>query len=128
MDDPQSDPNGKLDETIEETFPASDPPANTIETGIRIGPVELPDRLEVRDNTARQRFEITLEGEVAFLRYEKRPDAFVLAHTEVPPPLRRRGLADALAKAGLAAARASGVNVIVICPLVRAYMRKHTDS
>lgn len=128
MDDPQSDPNGKLDETIEETFPASDPPANTIETGIRIGPVELPDRLEVRDNTAEQRFEITLEGEVAFLRYEKRPDAFVLAHTEVPLPLRRRGLANALAKAGLAAARASGVNVIVMCPMVRAYMRKHTDS
>jgi hypothetical protein len=27
-----------LDETIEETFPASDAPANTSETGIRIDP------------------------------------------------------------------------------------------
>jgi hypothetical protein len=26
----------KLDETLEETFPASDAPANTVETGIRI--------------------------------------------------------------------------------------------
>jgi hypothetical protein len=35
-----------LDETIEETFPASDAPANTPETGIRIEPAadaELPD-------------------------------------------------------------------------------------
>jgi hypothetical protein len=35
-----------LDETIEETFPASDAPANTPETGIRIDPtadVDLPD-------------------------------------------------------------------------------------
>jgi uncharacterized protein len=128
MDDRSPDSNGKLDETIEETFPASDPPANTIETGIRIGPVELPDRLEVHDNTEEQRFEIRLEGEVAFLRYEKRPDAFILVHTEVPPRLRRRGLANTLAKAGLAAARASGVTVIVKCPMLRAYMRKHTDA
>jgi hypothetical protein len=27
----------QLDEAIEETFPASDPPANTVETGIAIG-------------------------------------------------------------------------------------------
>jgi hypothetical protein len=36
----------ELDETIEETFPASDAPANTPETGIRIEPpadAELPD-------------------------------------------------------------------------------------
>ena len=26
----------KLDETLEETFPASDAPANTVETGIRV--------------------------------------------------------------------------------------------
>lgn len=28
----------KLDETIEESFPASDPPANTVETGIHPAP------------------------------------------------------------------------------------------
>jgi len=32
----------KIDEAIEETFPASDPPANTVETGIRIGPAPEP--------------------------------------------------------------------------------------
>jgi hypothetical protein len=30
-------PERDLDETLDETFPASDPPANTVETGIRVG-------------------------------------------------------------------------------------------
>ena len=89
------------------------------------GPAESAASLEVRDSADTQRFEIRIGDEVAFLRYEKRPGAFVLVHTEVPPSLRGRGLANMLAKAGLAAARASGLNVIAICPMVRAYMRKH---
>jgi hypothetical protein len=42
-----------LDETIEETFPASDAPANTPETGIRIEPAadaELPDATKQDEN------------------------------------------------------------------------------
>jgi hypothetical protein len=30
-----------LDETLDETFPASDPPANTVETGIRVGAIAV---------------------------------------------------------------------------------------
>jgi hypothetical protein len=35
LDDPARE--RQLDETIEESFPASDPPANTVESGVRIG-------------------------------------------------------------------------------------------
>ena len=125
-DDRPADPNGKLDETIEESFPASDAPANTVETGIRVGPVGLPASLDVLDNVGAERFEIRIGEDVAFLRYQKRPGAFVLLHTEVPPTLRGRGLANLLAKVGLATARASGLNVVVTCPMVRAYLRKHS--
>jgi uncharacterized protein len=127
-DDRAPDPNGKLDETIEQSFPASDPPANTVETGIRIGRVDSPAPVGVHDNVGAQRFEIRIGDEVAFLRYEKRHNAFILVHTEVPSALRGHGLANRLAKAGLAAARASGLHVIVICPMVRAYMRRHRDA
>jgi hypothetical protein len=43
----------KLDETIEETFPASDAPANTPETGIRVGDPPGPDTTVVTDDSER---------------------------------------------------------------------------
>ena len=126
MTDGTSDRDASLDETIDETFPASDAPANTIVIGIRVGPVgDARPHFEVRDNVGTQRLEIDVGGEIAFLRYERRGGAFVLVHTEVPPSLRGRGLAGALAKAGLEAARASGLRVVVLCPFVRAYLKKH---
>jgi hypothetical protein len=40
-----------LDETIEETFPASDPPANTVETGVHID--RAPDEVEEDEHGSR---------------------------------------------------------------------------
>ena len=49
-----------LDETIEETFPASDAPANTPETGIRIdstADLNPPDPPEKRDETPKPKLD-----------------------------------------------------------------------
>ena len=54
----------KLDETIDESFPASDASANTIETGVHIGVAE--QQVSVRDNREAHRYEIALDAEVAF--------------------------------------------------------------
>ena len=37
----------KLDETLRQTFPASDAPANTVETGIQLDIQSSPERAEV---------------------------------------------------------------------------------
>jgi hypothetical protein len=49
----------KLDETLEETFPASDAPANTVETGIRIGNPLGPDASDVPNDSADKLFRLT---------------------------------------------------------------------
>jgi predicted GNAT family acetyltransferase len=114
----------KLDEALAETFPASDPPANTVETGIRIDIAPDPDVL-VNDNRAAHRFELVVDGQMAFLTYERSRDRLTLVHTEVPPPLRGQHLAGALVKAGLHTARREGLQVVVVCPFAKAYLRKH---
>ena len=123
MEESRSADDRKLDETLEETFPASDAPANTVETGLRVGPVPRPP--VVTDNRAASQFELVVDGQTAVLTYERTPTSLVLVHTEVPPPLRGRHLADALAKAAIDAAHAEGLQFVPVCPFVKAYSRKH---
>jgi hypothetical protein len=126
VSDSRAHVDAKLDEALEETFPASDPPANTVETGIRIGgvPATVPT---VADNNTKSRFEISMNGETAFLLYDRTDDALRLIHTEVPTALRGHHLGDRLVEAALQSGRSSGLRIIAVCPFVRAYMRKHSE-
>jgi uncharacterized protein len=115
----------KLDRTIEETFPASDPPANTVVTGVRVGP---SSEFVVRDNPEMSRLETEVAGQLATLRYERHPHAVVLVETEVPPALRGRGVANALAKWAIETAQRDGLRVVAACPFVQAYMQRHSSN
>jgi predicted GNAT family acetyltransferase len=81
----------------------------------------------VRDAPARHRYEIEIDGAVAVLEYQRRPGSIALIHTEVPPALRGRGLADQLARAALDQARAQGLKVVPICPFVKKFLERHPE-
>jgi predicted GNAT family acetyltransferase len=115
-----------LDETLEETFPASDAPANTVETGIRVA--AAPDAGDVIDNREKARFEVTVDGQTAVLYYERTLHSLTLVHTEVPPAIRGRHVADVLAGAAIDRAHADGLQIVAVCPFVKAYLRKHPGS
>jgi predicted GNAT family acetyltransferase len=80
---------------------------------------------EVTDNRALSRFELAMDGETAFLQYERTDRTLTLIHTEVPPAFRGRHIGERLVEAALQAARTAGLSVVAVCPFVGAYLRKH---
>jgi uncharacterized protein len=128
VSDSRSQDDSKLDEALEETFPASDAPANTVETGIAVGELPPSALRSVTDNPGRSRFELSEDGATAFLLYERTNDTLTLIHTEVPTALRGRHIGEALVEAALRAARSEGLRIIAVCPFVTAYMRRHPAS
>ena len=81
----------------------------------------------VVDRTDLNRYELAVDNDVAFLTYRRKPDHILLAHTEVPEVFRGRGYGSVLAKHALDEARRAGLNVIVKCPFVTAWLRRHHE-
>lgn len=80
---------------------------------------------EVTDNPARRRFELEVEGSVAFVDYVKAGERLVLVHTEVPAALAGKGVGSALAKGVLDDARRRGLTVEPECEFMAAYIDRH---
>jgi predicted GNAT family acetyltransferase len=79
------------------------------------------------DNEARNRFELEVEGIIAFVTYRKSPGAITLVHTEVPPELGGRGVGSKLGRATLDAVRAQGRKLSVECDFIRGFITKHPE-
>lgn len=84
--------------------------------------------IAVRDNRAADRFEIDVDGQIAFAQYVLAPDHIIFTHTEVPEALGGRGLATKLVEAGLASARQRGLSVIPRCSVFGRYMIKRPET
>jgi len=81
----------------------------------------------VRDNKPQRRFELDVEGTVAFANYRLSPDAVIITHTETPRALRGRGIASELVKGALEIIRADGLKVVAGCGFVVDYLQKHPE-
>lgn len=74
------------------------------------------------------RFEIERDGQTSFLAYETDGEgAISLLHTQVPLPLRGRGIASEFAKMALEYAKENRLKVEVICPVVYHFLNKHPE-
>src|SRR5665647_600824 len=81
----------------------------------------------VRDNKAQSRFELDVEGAVAFANYRLTPSTVIITHTETPRALRGRGIASELMHGALQLIRADGLKVVAGCGFVADYLRKHPE-
>jgi uncharacterized protein len=81
----------------------------------------------VTRNAEDHRFEATLDGHTSVLSYREAAGRVTLIHTEVPPELRGRRIAETLARAALDDARLRGLQVRPLCPFVQAFMKRHPE-
>jgi predicted GNAT family acetyltransferase len=82
----------------------------------------------VTDNAAAHRFEVELDGDVAFAEYRLKPGQLVLPHTVVPPAFEGKGVASALARHAFGYAREHGLSVVPACPFMAGWVKKHPEA
>jgi predicted GNAT family acetyltransferase len=84
---------------------------------------------DVRRNDERQRYELTVDGElVGIADFVVNGDVVVLPHTEIDRSQRGRGLGAVLVKGALDDVRAQGRTVIPSCWYVREYLAGHPED
>ncbi|NUQ13009.1 MAG: N-acetyltransferase [Gemmatimonadaceae bacterium] len=86
-----------------------------------------PDVPVIEDRPDRNRYELAVGDQVAFLEYRRRDDRMILVHVEVPESLRGSGLGSVLARHAFESARATATPVVVRCPYVTAWLRRHPE-
>jgi uncharacterized protein len=85
--------------------------------------------MNVQHDPVRQRFFIPLaDGEAALWYTAFSDDTIDLRHTEVPRSGRGQGVGDTLVRAALAYAREQDFHLIVTCPFVQRWLRKHPEE
>ena len=79
----------------------------------------------VVDNQTRERFEMWVDGKLAFATYRLEGDRLIIKHVESPPELRGVGVAGRLMAGVLEHARERHRKVVPVCPYAAAFIRKH---
>ena len=88
----------------------------------------MSDAIEIADNPADRRFEISVDGQLAgFVVYRDEDGTRALVHTEVDPAFKGQGIGGMLAVGVLDQLRERGEQIIPICPFIASYIRKHPE-
>ena len=86
------------------------------------------DGFDVEDSPDERRYRISLGREiVGELTYRLKPGVVLLAHTEIQPSFRGRGLATRLVRSALDDIRGKGLKVTPLCPFVRGFIDRYPE-
>lgn len=85
-------------------------------------------QLRVSENTDRNRFEVFADGELAgFVTYTIQDGQISFPHTETFPRFQHRGVASALIRDALDAARERGMSVLPLCGFVSWFIDRNRE-
>jgi uncharacterized protein len=85
-----------------------------------------PD-LPVVHNAAARRFEIHVDGKIAFSKYFLAGEKIIIEHTEVPVELEGKGIAGRIVRTALDHARAQNLKVMPLCPFTAGFVHRHPE-
>ena len=83
--------------------------------------------LEVKHNSASNRFEVDLGKDKAVLIYMIKAGLFIMLHTEVPPAFEGRGIAAYMAREALEYAKNEGLKLRSYCVYTTRYIERHPE-
>jgi hypothetical protein len=81
--------------------------------------------IDVVHRPEQSRFDAEVDGQTAFLTYEREGDVVVMTHTIVPPEIGGRGVAADLTAAAVGWAREQKLQIDPQCSYVRSWLSKH---
>jgi predicted GNAT family acetyltransferase len=82
----------------------------------------------VTDNPEKSRYELPTEAGPAVALYRLTPGTMVITYTEVPWPLRGRGVGAQLLHGAMQDIRARGLKVVAGCGYVAQLLAEHADA
>jgi predicted GNAT family acetyltransferase len=86
------------------------------------------EAVEVVDNAAESRFEVTVGGRLAGIsEYAMGQGVITFTHTEVDDAFEGLGIGSRLAKEALDSARERGLGVRPLCPFIAGYINAHPE-
>jgi hypothetical protein len=81
----------------------------------------------VTDNAALNRYEMEVDGAIAFVAYVRHGDVLTLTHTEVPEAMAGHGVGSALARAVLDDISRQDLRVVPECAFMAAFIARHPE-
>lgn len=87
----------------------------------------MDEQLKLVNNQEKARFELEVDGYVAFIDYKIKGEKIYLIHTEVPAELAGKGVGNAIVLKTLKFVQDKGYSLVPLCPFVAAYIKRHPE-
>ena len=81
----------------------------------------------VTDNRDKGRYELDVDGQIAYADYRRRGDTLVIPHVYAPPSLRGTGASSRLMEGVMALARNEGAKIVPLCGYAASWIRRHSE-